>query len=735
MKGDDRMLLSNKRGKELLTKLEGGNVQPNEIMMLINAGANVNIADESGTTALSYAAKHGMADIAKMLIYAGANVNFLDKYGGTPILDAVFSNRPDIVKILIEAGAHVNTGSMPILYATEHGMAEVAILLIKAGAYVNMGRKDGTTALMYACAHGMADVVKMLIEAGAYANIANKDGVSALFNAAEHGRADVAKLLIEAGAYVNYIYKDGETALTCTLRKGHREVAIILIKAGAYVNIANKDGNTALYYAVEHGMTDVIKLLIEDGADVKMVNKGGNTALGYAAKQGKADAVKLLIGAGAYVNYVYNDGETALCYAAENGKTDVVKLLIEAGADMNIADKEGNTALYYAFKNNMIDAAKILIEAGADVRITDKQRYYTLWLAQKSGPEMKTYTSSQWGLSFRYPAAWEVIYENDMSGSWSIAIAVGGKMRGGQRPVFMVNARGDEILSPPWVTDLMRADGSVVTAMHSPADHIESSKRDLPGYFDQLQFKAVGEIRLQGNIPAAQCLYSYSSSGGRVTEKSVTVFCKNISFQFICDMPESKQGKYLVIFNDILESLNITHPPVDINWTVPDKIKTYGAVDSFWEKVLNGTLNVHNTEKDADSSIKIAEPVPLPTGSGTLQTSSPTEAINRLFDVLLPSLGSSGSDTIELEYENYQQPWGSQRMYRVVKSGINKMRDHIYKNLVKTSREPGFQFFNISMFDNCRRLVSMTFSGGKGASVCIMRTEYIYCYWGNLFFE
>jgi ankyrin repeat protein len=74
------------------------------------AGANVNAKhDESGATALSYAAVKGQEEITELLIAKGADVNARDFGDVTPLIHAITgTNRLEIGKILISNGANVN---------------------------------------------------------------------------------------------------------------------------------------------------------------------------------------------------------------------------------------------------------------------------------------------------------------------------------------------------------------------------------------------------------------------------------------------------------------------------------------------------------------------------------------------------------------------------------------------------------------------------------------------------
>mmetsp|Transcript_15998 Transcript_15998/g.24940 ORF Transcript_15998/g.24940 Transcript_15998/m.24940 type:complete len:392 (+) Transcript_15998:144-1319(+) len=75
------------------------------ILQLIQDGVDVNAADETGQTALHFAADKGAADCAKLLVQAGANVNATDREGISALQAAVIMGHVDVTAMLLEAGA------------------------------------------------------------------------------------------------------------------------------------------------------------------------------------------------------------------------------------------------------------------------------------------------------------------------------------------------------------------------------------------------------------------------------------------------------------------------------------------------------------------------------------------------------------------------------------------------------------------------------------------------------
>lgn len=73
---------------------------------LIDCGANVNMVNEKGRTALHYACKYGSLKIVRLLIRKGANINPVDNHGNTPLYFASkYGYDKDVVRELLKCGA------------------------------------------------------------------------------------------------------------------------------------------------------------------------------------------------------------------------------------------------------------------------------------------------------------------------------------------------------------------------------------------------------------------------------------------------------------------------------------------------------------------------------------------------------------------------------------------------------------------------------------------------------
>jgi uncharacterized protein len=85
---------------------------PDRLKLLLNAGAEVNAADNNGNTALMRGASRGYSsDVMKLLIDRGADMNRKNKQGRTALMLGVSNCDVGFVELLLEKGADVNAKS------------------------------------------------------------------------------------------------------------------------------------------------------------------------------------------------------------------------------------------------------------------------------------------------------------------------------------------------------------------------------------------------------------------------------------------------------------------------------------------------------------------------------------------------------------------------------------------------------------------------------------------------
>ena len=80
------------------------------VKLLLVRGADVNIQDHFGQTALICAAVYGRADTVKMLLDARADIDRPNKYGWTALMQAALGGYTGVMELLIQAGADISIG-------------------------------------------------------------------------------------------------------------------------------------------------------------------------------------------------------------------------------------------------------------------------------------------------------------------------------------------------------------------------------------------------------------------------------------------------------------------------------------------------------------------------------------------------------------------------------------------------------------------------------------------------
>ena len=353
--------------------------QQDSVKILLEAGANPNIASTDRCTSLHAAVNGGCSkNILSALLDHGADVNAITRNNETALKIACEMGNINSINVLLNAGAspHIaDTNGDPCLhYALNAGCSkEILQTIISHGADMNATTTNNVTALVKAVNNRNMGAINVLLNAGADTNITNGDGDTCLHDAVTNGNKDVLQLLLNHGADVNVTNSKNETALMIAYFWGNIDAMNVLLSAGADPNIADANGQTCLHSVVARvSGKEVLQLLINHDADVNATNKSNTTALMVACKTGNIDAINELLNAEADTNIVDTNGYTCL-HAAVSAtcNKEVLQTLINHGADVNAADKSNVAALMLACEKGNVNAVDILLNAGADPNIPD----------------------------------------------------------------------------------------------------------------------------------------------------------------------------------------------------------------------------------------------------------------------------------------------------------------------------------------------------------------------------
>ncbi|MDF4203366.1 ankyrin repeat domain-containing protein [Maribacter sp. SA7] len=249
-KGVDYKSLNNNGGNAFMFAAQGGRGFSNGLPVytyLKSLGLEPNIVETSGSTPLHRLASGNKDEtILNLFLDAGADVNQADEKGNTPFLNAASRNELKIVQ-----------------------------LLAKDVKDINVSNKSGETALMLAAHSNKADVVGFLIENGADINAKDAEGNTAAYFLVDsynkrNAKAFDAKLaLLKAkGLKFNSVQGDGNTLYHVAAKKNNLQLVKKLADFDIDVNAKNDEGMTALHIAAMKAENDkLLKFLIAKGAD------------------------------------------------------------------------------------------------------------------------------------------------------------------------------------------------------------------------------------------------------------------------------------------------------------------------------------------------------------------------------------------------------------------------------------------------------------------------------------
>ncbi|XP_024890050.1 protein phosphatase 1 regulatory subunit 12B isoform X8 [Temnothorax curvispinosus] len=222
------------------------------------------------------------------LLQNGANINTGNVDGLTALHQACIDDDLDMVEFLVEQGADINRGDnegwTPLHATASCGFISIAKYLIEQGCNLAAVNNDGELALDIAESDEMEDMLQQHInKAGIDCDQARSDEERSMLNDAKAWRAG-------APGKDSIHPRSGATALHVAAAKGYIKVMQILLQARCNVDAQDFDGWTPLHGAAHWGQLEACKLLVENGCDMDMKNYADQTAFDVA----DADILKSL---------------------------------------------------------------------------------------------------------------------------------------------------------------------------------------------------------------------------------------------------------------------------------------------------------------------------------------------------------------------------------------------------------------------------------------------------------
>uniref|UniRef100_A0AAR5Q1N9 Protein phosphatase 1 regulatory subunit 12B n=1 Tax=Dendroctonus ponderosae TaxID=77166 RepID=A0AAR5Q1N9_DENPD len=234
----------------------------------------------SGCVFLAACAAGDKEEVLKLL-EKGADINTANVDGLTALHQACIDDNLDMVEFLVEQGADVNRGDnegwTPLHATASCGFKYIAKYLIEKGADVAAVNNDGELALDIAECQRMTDLLRDEIrKRGIDCDAARNDEEIAMLRDAKEWLATKSSLVNEPHP------KTGASALHVAAAKGYVNVMQVLLQCGADIDAQDTDGWSPIHAAAHWGQEEACRLLVEHLADLDAKNYVGQTAFDLA---------------------------------------------------------------------------------------------------------------------------------------------------------------------------------------------------------------------------------------------------------------------------------------------------------------------------------------------------------------------------------------------------------------------------------------------------------------------
>jgi len=240
---------------------------------MLDMGADPNIKDSNGWTALHYACEFGDLESVKILVNNKIIIDSYSNNSRTPLHLASIHNSPSIVKFLLENMSDPNfkdhSGCTPLLLAAKYGNVDCMALLLAYGA--NLYEEDFRkwNILHYAAFQGHPKAVRYICK------------YDSDFDFLQNKRNSQQKLAIEIAR--DSSIKSCFITIWHAARQGDLDATRHLLFQGENINeLSTFLKNTPLHLAVFNNHYLLVRLLLENKAEADIRNRDGVTPLEYA---------------------------------------------------------------------------------------------------------------------------------------------------------------------------------------------------------------------------------------------------------------------------------------------------------------------------------------------------------------------------------------------------------------------------------------------------------------------
>jgi ankyrin repeat protein len=231
------------------------------------------VAPVGALAMVMHASEMGHKETLEALLGGGAQPNLRNPSGDTALLLATVEGYTDIVRVLLANNADASLSdhdeTTPLIRASANCKTGIVSALLEQKIEVNAGDTDGRTALIASVVEGCSVAVASLLAQEADPNLADREGRTALMYAVESGRKNLIQSLLERNASVNAADNKGKSALTYAVIANRLDLAQQLLSEHADVDSRDHESQTPLMFAAAAGSEQMVQMLLDAGADNK----------------------------------------------------------------------------------------------------------------------------------------------------------------------------------------------------------------------------------------------------------------------------------------------------------------------------------------------------------------------------------------------------------------------------------------------------------------------------------
>ncbi|XP_028406573.1 serine/threonine-protein phosphatase 6 regulatory ankyrin repeat subunit A-like [Dendronephthya gigantea] len=374
----------------------------------------LNDLDDLSRSVLHYAVLRNDIDLIDILVSAGVFAHHVDNTGASALHYAAKNDNAQIMKRFLECYKNLedctdNQGRTALMWAASEGSLEVLKLMLKNLSYFNIHASDdqGLTALHFACFAGHEECVQLLLENSADISQPDKLGQTALFKACQQGHRRIIDILMDrAGTPIdnNEHQSNANQGILGTIGShlsSIREESVVSIDTlrtaefahvNERANLAHKEKSSPPGYETPEGVKpegkpreNRMKAFRSLGLTARNLDLGefseapadfssqtldihrleddnGCTPLHFAAHAGHKSVCTWLLSQGVDPGKKDVQGRTALHGAAFKGHTECMALMLSHNPDLvNDRDDDGYSVLHHAAINGQLEAVKLLV--------------------------------------------------------------------------------------------------------------------------------------------------------------------------------------------------------------------------------------------------------------------------------------------------------------------------------------------------------------------------------------